>query len=159
MTNDKATGINQFKPADDNFEFLQFPFYWIAKVANRYAHKMEIALKKVDMNITSWRVIMILKQHGVLSITDIASHAASRLPTITKMVYKMQDKGLVVVKPKADDGRVSEVTITKKGLENVKFVINNTTRIFDSAFKGMTEAQVRKLNSTLQKLFLNLSDE
>ena len=159
MTNNKTTGISQFKPADDNFEFRQFPFYWIAKVANRYSHKMEVALKKIDMNITSWRVTMILKEHGALSITDIATHAASRLPTITKMVYKMQDKGLVVVKPKADDGRVSVVTITDKGLENVKFVIENTTRIFDSAFKGMTEAQVRKMNSSLQKLFLNLSDE
>ncbi len=154
-----AKNLSKFKPASDNFEFRNFPFYWIMRLGNRYIHKMEVALKKVDMNTTSWRVCMILRENGALSISDITTHAVSRLPTITKTVYNMQEKGLVKIKPRHDDGRVSEVTITGEGLAKVATVLGSTTKLFDQVFDGLTEAQVRNLTSTMEKMFNNLSND
>jgi len=151
--------LSKFKPASDDFEFRDFPFYWIMRLGNRYTHKMEVALKKVDMNKTSWRVCLILRENGALSISDITTHAVSRLPTITKTVYKMQEKGLVQIKPRLDDGRVSEVTITEQGLTTVATVLANTTKIFDQVYDGLSEAQIRNLNNTMEHMFNNLSDD
>lgn len=137
---------------------MEFPFYWLARLNAQYALKMEVELKKVNMNTSRWRVAMLLKEHGELSITDLATHAISKLPTITKIVYKMKDEGLVNVEALASDGRVTIVSITKKGYESVESVISQTEKLFDRAFDGFTETQIKKLNAQLQKLFNNLSD-
>lgn len=102
---------------------------------------------------------MILREHGALSITEIATHAVSKMPTITKVVYKMQTQGLVEIKPREGDGRVSMVTITQQGLETIETVIANTTKLFDAAFDTLTENQLQTLNQTLQTIFNNISDD
>jgi len=155
MSRDSKT-LSKFKPANEDFEFRQFPFYWVMRLSNRYTHKMEVALKKVNMNITVWRVGMILREHGDLSITEITTHAVSRLPTITKTVYKMQERGLVEINPHKEDGRVSIVNITQEGINTIESVIANTTRVFDTAFEDIPAEQLQQLNETLQKIFLNM---
>jgi DNA-binding MarR family transcriptional regulator len=159
MVNKKTTSpLSKFKPISNDFEFREFPFYWVMQLGNRYTHKMETALKKANINITTWRVSMILRENGALSITEVATHAAARLPTITKTVYKMQEKGLVDIKPRESDGRVSIVTITDVGLETIQSIIKNTVKVFDDAFDGFTKAQLDELNTQLQTIFSNLSD-
>ena len=150
--------LNKFKPANEDFEFRQFPFYWLMRLSNRYTHKMEVALKKVNMNITVWRVGMILREHGDLSITEIATHAVSRLPTTTKTVYKMQERGLVEIRSHKDDGRVSVVKITEEGVKTIESVIANTTKVFDTAFDDIPAEELDQLNGTLQKIFSNMDD-
>ena len=157
--NASSEQLSQFKPISKDFEFRHFPFYWIVRLGNRYSHKLEVALKKVNINITTWRVGMILRENGALSISEIATHAVSRLPTITKTVYKMQEQGLASIKPHEKDGRVSMVTITELGLERVESVLANTTRVFDRAFEGMSEKQLNVLNDSLQQVFDNLEDD
>ncbi len=151
--------LNKFKPASKGFEFRQFPFYWVMRLSNRYSHKLEKAIKKAGINITAWRVGMILRENGELSMSDIATHAVARLPTITKTVYKLQEQGLVIVKPSPEDARVSMVTITPAGIASVESVINDTAKIFDNAFDDMSVKELDTLNQLLQKVFTNLSDD
>ncbi len=157
--NQKSKHLSSFKPVSEDFEFRQFPFYWVMRLGNKYTHQMEKTLKKLDLNITGWRVGMILRENGALSITEISVHAVARLPTITKHVYKMQEQGLVKIRPREDDGRVSVVTITQQGLDKIESVIARTTKVFDAAFEGITEKQLLELNELLQRIFLNISDD
>lgn len=154
----KTDQISKFKPASDTFEFQEFPFYWMAKLSNLYHQKMERSLKIAGMNTTSWRIGMILKEYGTLSMTDLANHAVGRLPTITKSVYKLQDQGLVEVRPNKEDARVSMVSITNEGQSTIDEVIQNTERLFNIAFDDFTEKDLRNLNFNLKKIFANLSD-
>lgn len=101
---------------------------------------------------------MILKEYGTLSMTDLANHAVGRLPTITKSVYKLQDQGLVEVRPNKEDARVSMVSITNEGQSTIDEVIQNTERLFNIAFDDFTEKDLRNLNFNLKKIFANLSD-
>lgn len=153
----KSNKLSKYNPVNKEFEFQKFPFYWIMRLGNLYSHQMDSALKKVEINISYWRVGMILREYGSLSISDIATHAVYKLPTITKTVYRMREQGLVIINSREDDQRVSMVTITEKGLEATEFVIINTSQVFESAFKDMTDSQLHNLNTSLKKIFLNLS--
>jgi len=150
--------LAEFLPSSEMFDFRQFPFYWTSRLTNKYSHKMEVILKKYDMNITIWRICMLLKQNGTQSITEIATHAVGRLPTITKTVYKMQSGGMVIIKPRENDGRVSVVTISEFGLQKVDLVLARTTKLFNSLFEGFNQSELETLNSLMEKLFDNLSD-
>ena len=155
MTNDAT--LDHFKPSSGTFEVEDFPFYWVAKLANIYTHRMEAILKKEGINITSWRVCMILREQGTLSMSDLAAHSVSRLPTITKCVYKLQDQGLVTIKPSPEDARVSLVNITAQGKNKVVKLLNLTSRLFDHAFEGLKAKELQQMNKTMIKLLQNLS--
>jgi len=148
--------LSKYKPASDSFEFRQFPFYWIVRVSNAYMMKMEKSLKKLNINSTSWRILLILREQGALSVTDIAGHAVVKMPTITKSTYKLQTEGLVQIKTSDNDRRVSIVVLTEKGSKAVSDIINNTKKTFEHIYDGLSSNEIEQLNEVLQKLFINI---
>lgn len=153
----RSTRLEKYRPSSENFEIESFPFYWVARLNALYAQEMEKTLKPLSMDISRWRVAMLLRIHGELSISDIAEHAIGKLPTFTKIVYRMRDEGLVNVMPSASDGRVTVVSLTDKGQDNVDQVLSSTQGLFQRAFRGFSEPQIKKATELLQRLFDNLS--
>ncbi|WP_221798186.1 MarR family winged helix-turn-helix transcriptional regulator [Oceanobacter mangrovi] len=158
MATTRPPRSQRYNPASDDFHKEDFPFYWLARVHGRYALAMEKALKKVGLDIPRWRILFILKEEGISSISEIAIHAIAKLPTVTKTVYRMKDDGLVETRQKSDDGRVTEVIITEKGQRAIEVIQEATRDIFRHSFKGMTEAQIKRLNKLLEQLFHNLPE-
>ncbi len=155
----RSEKLEKYRPSSENFDLDEFPFYWVARLNALYGFEMEKTLKPLNMDISRWRVALLLRTHKELSISDISELALGKLPTITKIVYRMRDEGLVVVKTSESDGRVSMVTLTDKGQENVETVLESTQAVFSRAFKGFTEPQVQKTNKLLQRFFDNLSEQ
>jgi DNA-binding MarR family transcriptional regulator len=156
--NKNANGLDKFKPASDDFEFQQYPFYWLMRVSSAYSLRMEKSLKKGGINITAWRILMILREMGTLSVSHIATHAVAKTPTITRATYKLQTEGLVIISTSEKDGRVSMVKLTASGEEAIAKVIKNSQRLFESIYADFSSEQFEVLNTTLQKLFLNLAE-
>ena len=154
----KINGLDKFKPASEDFEFQQYPFYWLMRVSSAYSLRMEKSLKKGGINITAWRILMILREVGTLSVSEIATHAVAKTPTITRATYKMQAEGLVIISTSEKDGRVSMVKLTEKGEEAIAKVIANSQRSFESIYADFSAEQIESFNATLQKLFLNLGE-
>ncbi|WP_426357537.1 MarR family winged helix-turn-helix transcriptional regulator [Pseudocolwellia sp. HL-MZ19] len=148
--------LNKYKPSSDEFEFRQFPFYWLMRVSSAYSMKMDKSLKKLNINSTAWRILLILREEGALSVSEIASHAVAKMPTITKSTYKLQSDNLVNIKTSEKDGRVSIVVLTDKGTEAVSEIIRNTKKAFEHIYDDLSSGEVEQLNKTLHKLFHNL---
>ncbi|MBS7661591.1 MarR family transcriptional regulator [Pseudomonas lalucatii] len=149
---------NRYNPASEDFHKEDFPFYWLARVHARYSMNMEKLLKKVDLDIPRWRVLNILHENHEASISEISEHSIAKLSTITKIVYRMKDDGLVETRQSAQDGRVTQVSITAKGHQTFQTMHEVTEGLFHASFQGLTEAQIRKLNQTLATIFDNLAD-
>ncbi|MGB1090871.1 MAG: MarR family winged helix-turn-helix transcriptional regulator [Oceanobacter sp.] len=159
MTTQRRTPRSQrFNPASDDFHKEDFPFYWLARVHGRYTLAMEKELKKINLDPARWRILFILKEEGISSITEIAEHAVAKLPTVTKTVYRMKEEGLVDTRQKDGNGRITEVMITEKGLEAIQSMKEVTQSLFRQSFKGMSEAQIQRLNKLLEQLFHNLPE-
>lgn len=149
---------NRYNPISEEFHKEEFPFYWLVRVHARYTLSMEKLLKKIDLDIPRWRVLNILYEAQQASISEISEFAVAKLSTITKIVYRMKDDGLVDTRQSEQDGRVTQVSITEKGREAYFAMHEATAQVFHDGFKGMTEAQIRKLNQTLATMFDNLSE-
>lgn len=154
-----AKKLRRYIPSSEEFRYEEFPFYWLARVQGIYMQHMEKALKKVGTDIPSWRVLFILKTHGKSSISEISTHAIVKLSTMTRIVYRMKAEGLVDTSTHAEDGRVTEVTITPVGLDLVQRIQEGTERLFARSFDGLSEAQIAKLNATLEQIHANLSED
>lgn len=156
----RVAKLEKFHPTSEYFDINEFPFYWVARLNAKYAMEMEKTLKPLGMDISRWRVAMLIKVHGQLSISDIAQHAIGRLPTITKIVYRMRDEGFVEVNVSELDGRVTVVTLTDEGYEKLETALQAVSRkVFANAFQGFTEPQIKKTTELLSRLFNNLAED
>lgn len=147
-----------YDPLSDDFKRSEFPFYWIAQVNALYTNEMERLLKRIDMDVPQWRIMMILVEHSELSISEIAKHAIAKLPTTTKIIYRMRDEGLLHLKTSPEDGRVTLVSLTEKGLEHLDFIRDAVSLFFKKGFRGLTTAQIDRTNHLLMLLHDNLEN-
>lgn len=142
--------------SEHEFHRADWPFYWIARVNALYTHEMERVLKVVNSDISTWRVLAILQEQGVSSVSDIAVHSVSKLSTTTKIVYRMKADGLVSTSVSAQDGRVTLVDLTPAGRRQLQRVADATHGLFQRSFDGLTPARVLRLNDLLKQVFRNL---
>ncbi|MCP4597760.1 MAG: MarR family transcriptional regulator [Neptuniibacter sp.] len=119
---------------------------------------MDKILKPLNMDASRWRVAMLLRVHGKLSISELTEHAIAKMPTITKTVYRMRDEGLVKLQQSEDDGRVMIVSLSAEGHNKVSLVREQTEELFERAFKGLTDAQIARATRFLNQFFDNISE-
>ncbi|TNV20262.1 winged helix-turn-helix transcriptional regulator [Buttiauxella sp. B2] len=146
------------EPADPAFHREEFPFYWIVNVYARYTQIMEITLKKSQLDVSRFRVLMVTQQYGKASISQISEYAMVKMPTVTKIVGRLRDDGLVTTASSEADARVTEVMLTAVGVEKVEEANRLASKVFEKGFKGMSAAQVEKMNLSLGKVLDNLND-
>lgn len=147
------------KVSDDTaFHREEFPFYWIVNVYARYTQTVEVALKKIALDVSRFRVLMITHQYGEASISQISEYALAKMPTVTKIVGRLRDDGLVTTANSASDARVTVVMLTEAGQQKVAEAMPLVGKIFDKGFKGMSASQVEKMNQSLSKVLDNLNE-
>lgn len=146
-----------FNPSSPDFHREDYPFYWLARVHGVYAMEMEKALKSVGLDVPTWRTLMILKEQGASSMSDIALHSVAKLPTVTKAIYRIEAEGLVETSTSPQDARVTLVAITPSGRAALERSQLATQHIFSRSFEGMTPGQVKRLNEALRAILENLS--
>ncbi|CAN5602103.1 hypothetical protein BH09PSE5_BH09PSE5_43480 [soil metagenome] len=151
-----GTSSKERRKASPEFHKEEFPFYWIARIHAMYIREMTQALKAVDCDIPTWRVLAILHDSGVSSISDIATHAVAELSTITKVVYRMKAEGLVTTQTAAHDGRVTHVMLTAAGEQALQRVKDATSGLFKRSFAGLTPSKIAHLNDRLKIICDNL---
>lgn len=153
--------MSQLPPSSDidsGFHRDAFPFYWIVNVYARYTQVMEIELKKVQLDVSRFRVLMITEQYGKASISQISEYAMTKMPTVTKIVGRLRDDGMVTTASSTQDARVTEVMLTDAGREKVADAHRLASKVFEKGFKGMSAAQREKMNLSLAKVLDNLND-
>jgi DNA-binding MarR family transcriptional regulator len=142
-------------PLDQNFSVESWPFYWIARVNNRYTHDMEKALRPFGLYMTYWRVLMILHQYPRSSISELAAKAIVGLSTMTKIIQRLERTALVATKHRVGDARTTEVTITASGEEYLSKAREVASALLHKYFRNISKSERAKLLTILRKLFDN----
>ncbi|WP_367104148.1 MarR family winged helix-turn-helix transcriptional regulator [uncultured Psychrobacter sp.] len=146
----------KYFPNSEQFDYQKFPFYWIARVESLYTQEMEKTLKKVGMDASRWRVGLLLRRHTELTISEIANEALMKIPTITKIVQRMEKEGLVTVYKQKSDGRVRLVQLTAQGLSQVNMIVEATAPMFEDVFASFSTAEIETFLELSKRLFDNL---
>lgn len=153
-----SKNISDDRSDETEFHREEFPFYWIVNVYARYTQTVEIVLKKIALDVSRFRVLMITHQYGEASISQISEYALAKMPTVTKIVGRLRDDGLVTTASSERDARVTVVMLTDAGKQKVAEAMPLVGKIFDKGFKGMSANQVEKMNQSLSKVLDNLNE-
>jgi len=144
-------------PGFADFKIEDSPFYLIARTAGRYAIDMENALRVIDMDLPSWRALMIVFETNPSSVSEIADRAVMRLSTMTRVVQRLEKRGLLKVARRKGDARVTEVYISSTGERAVLQVRAIASRLYNIAFHEFTADEIEMLNALLPRVFGNLA--
>jgi DNA-binding MarR family transcriptional regulator len=144
-------------PDDGFFQYSDWPFYWLTRVADRYLQHLEVALKAIGLDIPRWRVLMQLQGNNRPRISDIAEHAIVKLPTMTKILQRMEAEGLVISHVSKTDARVTEVMLTAQGRVARRKAWAEADRIYRCAFTDIKPEKIASLTAVLNQLFANLA--
>ncbi len=143
---------------EEEFVTNRWPFFWLTQATGRYLSKLERALKRVGLDIPRWRVLMCVGPDREISISEIADLAIVKLPTMMKIVQRMQADGLVQCRSRISDGRVTDVSLTKDGLAARTLAWNAARAIFDDVFEDISDQDQAKLNHILRQIVARMDD-
>lgn len=143
---------------EGGFRKQDWPFYWIVRTSNRYVQTMERRLKPIGLDVPSWRVLMCLHEDTYLSVSEIAEFSVIKLNTATKIIQRMTAQGLVTTRPRAEDLRVTEVTLTDEGDRQRLKARAVAETIFATAFADFSAEEQHQLNALLERVFNRLGE-
>ncbi len=145
--------------SDAEFDLQSWPFYWIIRANNAYLNTLESVLKRDQLDIPRWRVLMLLFGQRARSVTYLAEEAIIKLSTMTRIIPRMEREGLVQSRPRQTDNRVTEVLLTPQGDQARRRAQQAAFDVFALAFDGVSGQQIAALNQTLGRVLSNLSEK
>ena len=148
--------FSKYFPAHDEFNIEDFPYYWISQVNSLYTAKMDDSLKKYGLDNSRRRILLAVSARPQASISELAELSIIKIPTATKIIYRLKDEGLLETAVCDDDSRVTRVSLTPEGLEKVIKINEITSLVLNNSFKGLKPNDIKKLNDLLQIIKTNL---
>ncbi|HEY0938931.1 MAG TPA: MarR family transcriptional regulator [Steroidobacter sp.] len=139
-------------PASETFQIADYPFYRLSRVAALYTECLDRELKPRGMDQPRWRVLMILNEHDPAAMGLIAELAVMKLPTLLKVVRRMEEEGLVRTGARLSDQRVTEVSITARGRKSLSLVRKVAADVYEKVTAPFSVDDIETLNALLGNL-------
>lgn len=105
------------------------------------------------------RILYVLWQEDRLTISEIAKRTSLAKTTLTSMLDRMEEAGLVRRTPDEKNRRQIFVSITEKTKAYQKTYDAVSDRMSELYYKGFTESEVRQFEDTLRRILNNLESE
>jgi len=108
-----------------------------------------------DVGITEqqWRVLRVLHEEGPLEPTRIAEAACLLLPSLTRILQKLEDKALIQRRRDAQDKRKQIIEVTDEGTELIEANLSRALELTDQMRSAMGAEQYEALLDLLNALY------
>lgn len=147
---------SEIGPAEPGFVLEDYVLYNLVRTAATYNEEMAKALKRYRLDIIKWRVLMLLHDKSPSSVGDLARRSVTKTPTLTRVLIRMENEGLIVRRALSADKRVVQVTMTPKAARTLKEVQAIGQRVFEHAFEGVSGSEMAALTAVLKRVRANL---
>ena len=105
-----------------------------------------------------WGVIALLHRNGAMTVGTISQMRGVDAPTVTGIIKRLEQNGLVERQHDREDRRVVKVQLTSEG-ENILRILTPAVEAFNQhMLQGLSEAEQRTLLENLQRIIVNLTD-
>ena len=126
----------------------------IARTADVLMLRMTDLLKPYALSATQYNVLRILRGAGETgaSCKDIGSRMVTRDPDITRLMDRLEKRGVVARNRAKEDRRVVTHRLTKAGLELVNQLDRPVEDVHQKAMRHMAPERLRELIALLEEV-------
>jgi DNA-binding MarR family transcriptional regulator len=118
---------------------------------------MDKVLHKHSVSKPIYRILTVLRERAPASIGTIAEAALTKRSTVSRIIDRMVEQGLVTTEANAEDNRITDVTLSPAGQQMLRKLTPIVGRQFDRAMEGISNRDIAHLLRTLHKIGANLS--
>ena len=112
-----------------------------------------------SFNGAQGRILYVLWQNDDVSISSLSAQTSLANTTLTAMLDRMENMGLIVRKPYPKDRRNRLIALTEKAKSLQDDYTKISERMNEIYYTGFTEEEIRQFESYLQRVLNNLEKE
>jgi homoprotocatechuate degradation regulator HpaR len=124
----------------------------LARAREKVMAPIRDMLSESGITEQQWRVLRVLSESGDLDATKLADRACLLLPSLTRIVQTMLDKGYVTRNTDEDDRRRQSIAITDKGQAIIDANIQQASAISSRYISVLGKERYEELLDSLQAL-------
>lgn len=113
-------------------------------------------LRRLGLAISNWRLLAVLDHNETASINELAAYAMLEQPTVSRLIARMEEDGLVRRDRVDEDGRVRAISMTDAGRALYEKVRAVTLAHAERALSDFTADEKRALERMIARMRDNI---
>ncbi|HEU4623020.1 MAG TPA: MarR family transcriptional regulator [Burkholderiaceae bacterium] len=109
-------------------------------------------IERQKLSVTEWRVLATLSDGDGLTIGQLADIVIAKQPTVTKIIDRMSDAGLVQRQTGEIDRRQTTIYTTEQGKDLVRDLLRKAKAAESAALKQFDEREIEQLKNNLRRM-------
>lgn len=122
------------------FRVADWPMAHFVQIERLHQRNASRLLEPYGLPHREWRILAVLSEHSALTINQLAEAAATERSTMSKMLDRLEARGVVARSASDLDGRASPVVLTKDGIALLAQTIPVIQGLFETYRNGMARA-------------------
>lgn len=126
--------------------------YLLARASSLASGEFHARLEARGVAVSTWRVLAVLHGAGRVTLGELSQRCLFKQSTMTKIVDRLEQQGLVIRISGTDDRRQRFVRLSERGGAEVAALIEEARRHEARLLSGYTSDQVSLLKRSLHDL-------
>ncbi|WP_207005527.1 MarR family winged helix-turn-helix transcriptional regulator [Trinickia mobilis] len=135
----------------ESFSLTQSVGFMLTKARNLLIAEMDAALKELDITSQQMGVLLAMQRGWASTPFELSKVLSVDTGLMTRMLDKLEAKGLLERSRSADDRRVVNLVLTKKGEEVAAEIPKIAPEVLNVRLRKFTKAEFDELGRLLQK--------
>ncbi|MBI5959858.1 MAG: MarR family transcriptional regulator [Chloroflexi bacterium] len=129
----------------------------LAQFAQTYRSLSDVFMEQITMHRSQATLLCKLFVHDGLTQSEIAQQLSVQGATVTDMLQRMEESGLVLRRRDPDDNRLVRVYLTDAGREKERFITEQFMKLENAIFADFDESERSALRQFLNRLLRNMN--
>lgn len=142
-----------FDPAE--YELGKSVGYLLARAKNTLSQGVEQEVGNLDMTHAQASCLMMLAQGEANTVTDLARNLNTDAGSVTRLLSRMEKRGLIARTRRDDDRRVVDLSITPAGNALVEKLPVAFCNVMRRHFEGFNHDEIEVLRGMLLRIIAN----
>jgi DNA-binding MarR family transcriptional regulator len=146
-------------PADfyrgDDWHFEESIGYLLRQAVAAVARGAETEMRSCGLTAVQWAPLMMISRGGAATAANLARELNTDTGAMTRMLDRLEAKGLLCRTRSNSDRRVVELTLTDAGRAATERIPFNLSRAYNAQLAGFTPSEFSQLKELLRRLIQN----
>ncbi|MCC7198502.1 MAG: MarR family transcriptional regulator [Gammaproteobacteria bacterium] len=145
--------------SSDNYEWNSSTGFLVGNLHHSLRRALDIELASFgDVSSAQWLVLMILSHHDDVMAANLAKRLNYDPGSMTRLLDRLQDKGLIQRTRLDDDRRCIRIELTEAGRTLAPQLPTAAISAINKSLTGFTAEEHQLLNSLLRRMIDNLKE-
>jgi DNA-binding MarR family transcriptional regulator len=143
---------------DPSFSITDSTGYWLRKTYNMVSINLQKRFDDHGVTVAQWPILYGLHQGICESPAELAEYLGLYRSAITRLLDRLEKKGLVTRENSPSDRRSLKIVLTEKGRNLVPKLAEISRETNNQVLAGLTCTEIAEVDRILKKIALNAAN-